>query len=331
MTRVPSAGAAPTGAATVRSARRARAKRAARARALGAGERIDVLDAFRQAMLAPRAPAVLGAEHLARAADAVDAVGVGRVQRDGHHRRFRLDAVVEALPRLADVVAAVERAVLAAGGGAEARVQDTRVLRADADVAAVRQRREAAHLHVAPARAAIGALEQPHADGGVGYARVRGREGNGVDVQHALDLGVAHDTALVVRQVGELDEVRGAVGPRLAAVVGLHDAADLEPGPDRLRPRRIRGQPHDAAREPHLHALGQDRLRQPPPRVTAVVTAKHADRRGPGIDPARIARMHENRPDLQPALGQGQPLPGFTAVLAPVRPIVGADIDDVWI
>src|SRR5437868_2123050 len=105
-------------------------------------------------MLAPRAAAVLGAEDLTGAADAVDAVGVGRVQRDGHHRRFRLDAVVEALPRLADVVAAVERAVLAAGGGAEARVQDTRVLRADADVAAVRQRREAAHLHVAPARAA---------------------------------------------------------------------------------------------------------------------------------------------------------------------------------
>src|SRR5439155_12109184 len=198
MTRVPSAGAAPTGAATVRSARRARAKRAARARALGAGERIDVLDAFRQAMLAPRAPAVLGAEHLARAADAIDAVGVGRVRRDGHHRRLRLDAVVEALPRLADVVAAVERAVLAARGGAEARVQHARVLRADADVAAVRQRREPAHLQVAPARAAVGTLEQPHADGGVRYARVRGREGHGVDVQHALDLGIAHDPALEV-------------------------------------------------------------------------------------------------------------------------------------
>src|SRR5256885_13932027 len=216
VTGVRAAGAAPAGAATVRSARRARAKRAARARALGAGERIDVLDAFRQAMLAPRAPAVLGAEHLARAADAIDAVGVGRVQRDGHHRRLRLDAVVEARPRLADVVAAVERAVLAARGGAEAREQHAWVLRADADVAAVRQRREAAHLHVAPARAAIGALEEPHADGGVGYARVRGREGNGVDIEHALDLGVAHDTALEVRQGGELYEGRGAVGPPLA-------------------------------------------------------------------------------------------------------------------
>src|SRR5438132_616389 len=46
---------------------------------------------------------------------------------------------------------------------------------------------------------------------------------------------------------------------------------------------------------------------------------------------ARMARMHENRPDLQAALGKGQPLPGITAVLAPVRPVVGADIDDVGV
>src|SRR5260370_36630963 len=180
MTSVPSAGAAHTGRATVRSARRTRAKRAARARALGAGERIAALHAVRQAMLAPRAAAVLGAEHLTGAADAVDAVGVGRVQRDGHHRRLRLDAVIEALPRLADVVAAVERAVLAARGGAEARVQHARILRADTDVAALREPREPAHLQDARARAAVGTLQQPHADRSVWYARVRSREGNGV-------------------------------------------------------------------------------------------------------------------------------------------------------
>src|SRR5258708_9573339 len=162
-------------------------------------------------MLAPRAAAVLGAEDLTGAADAVDALGVGRVQRDGHHRRLRLDAVVEARPRLADVVAAVERAVLAAGGGAEACVQHTRILRADADVAAVRQRREAAHLDVAPARAAVGTLEQPHADGGVRDARLRGGEGNGVDVEHTLELRGAHAPAL---RAGEVGAARA--GPRAA-------------------------------------------------------------------------------------------------------------------
>src|SRR6266850_2806183 len=219
MVSVPSCGAAHAGAMAVRTARTtspsSRVRRPGRS---GAGERIDVLHAFGQAMLAPGTSAVLGAEDLARTADAVDAVGIGRVQRDGHHGRLRLDAVVEALPRLARVVAAVERAVLAARGGAEARIHHARILRAHADVAAIDERREPADLHVAPAPAAVGALEQAHPDGGVRHARLRGREGDGVDVQHPLDLRVAHDPALEVRQLRELHEVRGAVGLRLTAV-----------------------------------------------------------------------------------------------------------------
>src|SRR6267378_2592764 len=149
MTRVPSGGAAHAGATAARRARTTSPnRRVRRPGGSGAGERIDVLHALGQAMLAPGTSAVLGAEDLARAADAVDAIGVGRMQRDGHHGRLRLHAVVEARPRLAHVVAAVERAVLAARGGAQARVHHTRVLGADADVAAVGERREAADLHV---------------------------------------------------------------------------------------------------------------------------------------------------------------------------------------
>src|SRR5262245_60829235 len=98
-------------------------------------------------MLAPRASAVLRAEDLARAADAVDAVGVGRMQRDGHHGRLGLDAVIETLPRLAYIVAAIERAVLAARGRTETRVHHARILWAHADVSAIGERREASHLH----------------------------------------------------------------------------------------------------------------------------------------------------------------------------------------
>src|SRR5438876_7728439 len=148
-TSAPSCGAAHAGATAARRARTTSpSSRVRRPGGSGAGERIDVLHALGQAMLAPRAAAVLGAEDLAGAAHAVDALGVGRVQRDGHHGRLRLDAVVEALPRLAHVVAAVERAVLAARGGTEARVHHARILRTHADVAAVGERREAPHLHV---------------------------------------------------------------------------------------------------------------------------------------------------------------------------------------
>src|SRR5216117_2494531 len=121
-TSAPSCGAAHAGATAARRARTTSpSSRVRRPGGSGAGERIDVLHALGRGILAPRAAAVLGAEDLAGAAHTVDALGVGRVQRDGHHGRLRLDAVVEALPRLAHVVAAVERAVLAARGGTEAR------------------------------------------------------------------------------------------------------------------------------------------------------------------------------------------------------------------
>src|SRR2546428_7764690 len=159
-TSAPSCGAAHAGATAARRARTTSpSSRVRRPAGSGAGERIDVLHALGQAILAPRAAAVLGAEDLAGAAHAVDALGVGRVQRDGHHGRLRLDAVVEALPRLAHVVAAVERAVLAARGGTEARVHHARIFGTHAEVAAVGERREAPHLHVLPVCAAVGGLE----------------------------------------------------------------------------------------------------------------------------------------------------------------------------
>src|SRR6266850_6115637 len=82
-TSVPSCGAAHAGATAARRARTTSpSSRVRRPGDSGAGKRIDVLHALGQAMLAPRAAAVLGAEDLARTAHAVDAVGVGRVQRE---------------------------------------------------------------------------------------------------------------------------------------------------------------------------------------------------------------------------------------------------------
>ena len=82
-----------------------------------------------------------------------DLVGILQVEGHRHHGAVRLDAVVEARPGLAEVAAAVKRAVRAAGGRAEAGVQCARLLGRDPHVAAVGERREPADLHVAPRRA----------------------------------------------------------------------------------------------------------------------------------------------------------------------------------
>src|SRR5262249_39680233 len=124
-----------------------------------------VAHAVRQAVFAPALAAVLGAEYLTNARDGKDLVRVFRVQRDAHHRRIRLDAVVETLPGRADIVAAVDGAVGATGSGAQRRIHDLRVERRSADVAAVGQWRESADLHIGPMTALVGAAKEAHAVG----------------------------------------------------------------------------------------------------------------------------------------------------------------------
>src|SRR5262245_50269663 len=70
-----------------------------------AGDRVGVLAARRQAMLLPAAAAVSSAEDLAAPGDAIDLVGVARMEGDTHHRRLGLEAVVEALPAAAEILA----------------------------------------------------------------------------------------------------------------------------------------------------------------------------------------------------------------------------------
>src|SRR4029453_1171235 len=84
---------------------------------LAASHRVDVLDLARKRHRLPRLAGILGAEHLAVVAGAdIDLLGIGLVQADRHDRAVHLN-LVEALPALAAVGAAVEAAVMAGGGG----------------------------------------------------------------------------------------------------------------------------------------------------------------------------------------------------------------------
>src|SRR5262245_1384043 len=136
------------------------ARPAGRVGSSATGDRVGVLAARRQAMLLPAAAAVSGAEDLPAPGDAIDLVGVARMEGGTHHLGLGLQAVVEALPAAAEVLAPKQRPVGALRGGAEAGIQDPRVVRRDSNVAAVAQRREPADLDVLPALAAVGAAKE---------------------------------------------------------------------------------------------------------------------------------------------------------------------------
>ena len=90
---------------------------------------IDVLNIFRQPVLMPARTTVLRTEHLAAACGTVDLVGITLMQPHGHHGAVCLDAMIKALPGLAQILAAIERAITAARCGAEASVHHPRILR----------------------------------------------------------------------------------------------------------------------------------------------------------------------------------------------------------
>src|SRR5207253_2519143 len=167
---------------------------------------VHVLGGGRERVLLPGVPTVLGAEDLAAPGGAVHAVGISAIQRDGHHGGARLDAVVEARPGLPQVVAAVESPRLAPRGRAETGVEHAGIVGRDLDVARVRQRGEVPDLHVLPAGTAVDAPEQAHARRQEHGPGPRTAQAQSVRVQHAFDVGIAHDPALEVGPIGELDQ-----------------------------------------------------------------------------------------------------------------------------
>ena len=66
--------------------------------------------------------AVARAKDLPAARDAVDLVGIARMERHPHHRGLGLDPVIETLPALPEIRAAIERPIGALRSWAEAGV-----------------------------------------------------------------------------------------------------------------------------------------------------------------------------------------------------------------
>src|SRR5712672_2160984 len=290
-----------------------------------AGNRVAIADALRQALLGPALAAILHPEDLAGFGEAVNLPLIARIDRDAHHRRLGLDAVVEPLPALADILALVDRAVGAAEGRAQRGVQYLRVVWRGAQVAAITHRREPADIDILPMGAAVVAAEQAHPVGEEHRPRRRRAARQRMAVEHALDLGLADDPALVFLLLGKAQQVGRAILPAFAAVAALHRAVRLDAGIDIVRLRGIDVEPHDPARKAHVHPLRQFRIGQFLPMVAAIVAAVDAGRPVAGIDRARIVRVHRDRPDVGPLVGQRQPLPLVAAVLAAESALGGGD------
>src|SRR5713226_9659456 len=92
-------------------------------------ERVDVAAARGQLVLIPGVSAVIGPEDLTEARNAIDLIGIARMQRHGHHGGLCFHGMIEALPGLAQVLSAEDGTVLAPRRGAHAYVHHARILR----------------------------------------------------------------------------------------------------------------------------------------------------------------------------------------------------------
>src|SRR5690348_8687150 len=126
-----------------------------------AGDRVAIADALRQSRLAPALAGVARAEHLSRFRHGINLRRIARMRRHAHHRVVRLDAAVETLPAPADILALIDRAVGATERRRERRIQHLRVVRRNAQIAAIAHRRIPADLDILPMRAAVVAAESP--------------------------------------------------------------------------------------------------------------------------------------------------------------------------
>jgi hypothetical protein len=76
-------------------------------------------------------------------------------------------------------------------------------------------------------------------------------------VQHAFDLGLTDDAALVFLLLGEAQQILGAILPAFAAVAAAHRAIGLDAGEKIIGMGRVDIETHDPTRKRHVHSVGE--------------------------------------------------------------------------
>ena len=179
--------------------------------------------------------------------------------------------------------------------------------------------------------ALIGAAEEPHAVREKHRARRRCAARQRMPVEHAFDLGLAADAAPIFRLFAEADQIGRAVFPTLAGIAAAHRAVRLHRRIDVVGRVRVDIEPHDPAGKRHMHAVRQSRIGCLLPVLAAIIAAVDRDRACPSVNPARIFRMYQHRPDVGLGIGQRQPFELVAAIGAAIKPLCAADKDRVGV
>src|SRR5262245_26396504 len=123
---------------------------------LATRDAVDVFDRRRQGHRCPGLPSVLRTEDLPLIACAdVDLVGIRVMQADRHDRAMHLH-LIEALPGLARVLAAINASVLASRRDAERAVHRFGILRGNPHIPPIGDWRELFHLQILPCLTLVG-------------------------------------------------------------------------------------------------------------------------------------------------------------------------------
>src|SRR6266850_1378871 len=300
---------------------RARRQRLRACGPLRAPHRVNLRGAFGQWMCGPTLAAILAAEHLTAAGRAVHALGLPRVEGEREHRGPRLHAHVDFRPAHAAVLAAEQHADFALKVGARGHPDGLRIAGDLADVAAVGlpvgiQRLEPS---AGPVFAAIRAAEETRAPDREDLTRAPAPD------QHAVHV---HGVVVHVLAVAH-------VLPVLTAVEAADDAADFDGAVDLVGIRRIGGQLQDALRRigpgGDRHFWEADGDRELSPALTAVLAAIDLAILVSRVHHLRIARIERQRPDGQAVVRHVELLPVISAIGAPIRAVLSADIDGVGV
>src|SRR5262249_7636026 len=116
--------------------------------------------------------------------------------------------------------------------------------------------------------------------------------GERMAVQHALNLGLTDDAALVLLLLGEAHQILAAILPAFAAVAAAYRAIGLDAGKKIVGVGRIDIEAHDPARKCHVHPFGGPRIGQFLPVIAVIPAAVDADRPGTGINGPAVGRIY---------------------------------------
>src|SRR5947207_7008870 len=148
-------------------------------------------------------------------------------------------------------------------------------------------------------------------------------------VHHPFDFRIASNPALEMLLFNELEQLLGAVAPRLAPVQAPNDASDFDPSVDLIRLTGVSCEANDAAGQPHTdHPRGLDDREALPP-LPAVVAAIDGGGRRAQVENLRVPRVKEDGPHNQPRVWEIQRLPMVATIRAAIGARLSAHIDDL--